>query len=212
MTQAPADGRRRRPPGRKQLILDAAAELMAERGFHDVGMAEIGAAAGVSGSAIYRHFEGKAAVLVAMFDRVIDDLAREAEAVATSDARPADALRALIGTQIRFVQGDRKLLQVYHNENANLPEDDRLRLRRKQRLYVEEWVHVLAVLRPELSDAHLRTLVHAAIGAIQSVLFFTSGLSQDQLTDLLVSVAEATLLAPAIPGELPGPSAAGAHR
>ena len=196
---APATGPRRRLPGRKQLILDAAAELMAERGFHDVGMAEIGAAAGVSGSAIYRHFQGKSAVLVALFDRVIDDLARDAEAVVTSDLAPADALRALINTQIRFVRDDRTLLQVYHNENANLPDNDRHRLRRKQRLYVEEWVHVLAVLRPELSDAHLRTLVHSAIGAIQSVLFFTSGLSDDQLTDLLVSVAEAATSAPSVP-------------
>ena len=172
---------------------------MAERGFHDVGMAEIGAAVGVSGSAIYRHFGGKAAVLVAMFDRVIDDLAREAAAVVTSDLSPTQALRALISTQVRFVLDDRRLLQVYHNENANLPDDDRRRLRRKQRLYVEEWVHVLGVLRPESSDAELRTLVHAAIGAIQSVLFFTSGLPEDQLTGLLVSVAEATTSAPPMP-------------
>lgn len=200
-TAAVAGAPRRRLPGRRQLILDAAAELMAERGFHDVGMAEIGAAAGVSGSAIYRHFQGKSAVLVALFDRVIDDLAREAAAVGASNLAPAAALRALIGTQIRFVRDDRRLLQVYHNENANLPDDDRHRLRRKQRLYVEEWVHVLAVLRPELSDAQLRTLVHAAIGAIQSVLFFTSGLSDDQLSDLLVSVAEATTSAPPVPTE-----------
>jgi AcrR family transcriptional regulator len=194
-----AAGPRRRPPGRRQLILEAAAELMAERGFHDVGIAEIGAAAGVSGSAIYRHFDGKAAVLVAMFDRVIDDLARDAEAVVTSELSSVEQLRALISTQVRFVRDDRKLLQVYHNENANLPADDRRRLRRKQRLYLEEWVHVLAVLRPELSDAHLRTLVHGAIGAIQSVLFFTSGLPDDQLTDLLVSVAEAATSAPTFP-------------
>lgn len=193
MTRAAPAAPRRRLPERKQLILDAAAELMAERGFHDVGMAEIGAAAGVSGSAIYRHFEGKSAVLVALFDRVIDDLAREAEAVVTSDLPPDEALQALIETQIRFVRDDRTLLQVYHNENANLPVEDRRRLRRKQRRYVEEWVHVLALLRPELSDAQLRTLVHAAIGAIQSVLFFTSGLPDDQLTELLMSVAQATV-------------------
>ena len=195
------DGPRRRPPGRKQLILDAAAQLMAARGYHDVGMAEIGAAAGVTGSAIYRHFEGKPAVLVALFDRVIDDLAREAEAVVTSGIAPAEALRALITTQIRFVREDRTLAQVYHNENTNLPDDDRHRLRRKQRLYVEEWVHVLAVLRPGLSDAHLRTLVHAAIGAIQSVLFFTSGLPDDELADLLLAVAQATTYASPVPTE-----------
>lgn len=169
---------------------------MAERGFHDVGMAEIGAAAGITGSAIYRHFDGKSAVLVAMFDRVIDDLARDAEAVVTAGAPPAETLRQLVLTQVRFVQHDRTLLQVYHNENASLPPEDRHRLRRKQRLYVEEWVHVLGLLRPGVSDSELRTLVHAAIGAIQSVLFFSSGLPDPQLADLLIGVAEATMSVP----------------
>ena len=75
--QRPQD-QRRRDPRRRQRILSAAAELVAERGYHEVGMADIGAAAGITGSAIYRHFDGKSAVLVAMFDHVIDDLSGEA--------------------------------------------------------------------------------------------------------------------------------------
>jgi len=115
-------------------------------------MADIGAAAGITGSAIYRHFDGKSAVLVTMFDHVIDDLSREAsEIVASGDALAI--LRGLIATQVRFVLRDRTLAQVYHNEVANLPEEDRHRLRRKQRLYIEEWVHVLAQLRPDAGDA-----------------------------------------------------------
>ena len=42
-------------------------------------MADIGAAAGITGPAIYRHFDGKSAVLVAMFDHVIDDLSRRGQ-------------------------------------------------------------------------------------------------------------------------------------
>ncbi|HVV23747.1 MAG TPA: TetR/AcrR family transcriptional regulator, partial [Pseudonocardiaceae bacterium] len=70
---------------------------------------------------------------------------------------------------------------------------DRHRLRRKQRMYLEEWVHVLALLRPDGSDAALRALVHAAIGAIQSTLFHASGLPDEQLADLLSASAEAVL-------------------
>ena len=64
---------RRRDPRRRQRILHAAAELVAEHGYHEVGMADIGAAAGITGPAVYRHFDGKSAVLVAMFDHVIAD-------------------------------------------------------------------------------------------------------------------------------------------
>ena len=192
--QPPSDPRRR-DPLRRQRILTAAAKLVAERGYHDVGMADIGAAAGITGPAIYRHFDGKSAVLVAMFDHVIDDLSGEASEIVATGGDALATLRGLIQTQVRFVLRDRTLAQVYHNEVANLPEEDRHRLRRKQRLYIEEWVHVLAQLRPDAGDATVRALVHAAVGAIQSVLFYRSGLADDQLAGLMSSVAETSMFA-----------------
>ena len=169
-------------------------------------MADIGAAAGITGPAIYRHFDGKSAVLVAMFDHVIDDLSREASEIVASGGDALATLRGLIQTQVRFVLRDRTLAQVYHNEVANLPDEDRRRLRRKQRLYIEEWVHVLAQLRPDAGDATVRALVHAAVGAIQSVLFYSSGLADDQLAALMSSVAEASLFAlPARGDDPPAP-------
>lgn len=164
-------------------------------------MADIGAAAGITGSAIYRHFDGKSAVLVAMFDHVIDDLSREASDIVAAGGDALATLRGLIRTQVRFVLRDRTLAQVYHNEVANLPEEDRHRLRRKQRLYIEEWVHVLAQLRPDAGDASVRALVHASVGAIQSVLFYQSGLADDQLGALMSSVAETAMFAPPFPDE-----------
>jgi hypothetical protein len=130
-----------------------------------------------------------------MFDHVIDDLSREASEIVDSGGDALAILRGLIQTQVRFVLRDRTLAQVYHNEVANLPEEDRHRLRRKQRLYIEEWVHVLAQLRPDAGDATVRALVHASVGAIQSVLFYSSGLADDQLAALMSSVAEASLFA-----------------
>ena len=50
------DTRRRRDPDRQERILAAAAELAAGRGYHAVGLADIGAQAGIVGSGIYRHF------------------------------------------------------------------------------------------------------------------------------------------------------------
>jgi hypothetical protein len=85
------------------------------------------------------------------------------------------------------------LAQVYHNEINNLPEEDRRRLRRKQRLYLEEWVHLLDELRDDLGDTECRAVVHAAIGAIQSSLFHTVGLPDDRLRALLTGAARAVL-------------------
>ncbi len=184
---------RRRDPERRQRILAAAADLVAARGYHEVAMTDIGAAAGITGSGIYRHFEGKSDVLVTMFDRVIDDLSAGAAHIAGSAAGPLDALRALIRGQLSFVVADRTLAQVYYYEIANLPPGDRQRLRRKQRLYLDEWVRQLALLEPGTPDATLRARVHAAIGAIQSVLQYRSGLAAPELAALIAGTAEVVL-------------------
>jgi AcrR family transcriptional regulator len=194
----PITGRpaRTRDPARKQRILTAAADLVARYGFSAVSMEDIGGAVGITASAIYRHYDSKTAVLVAMFDRVIDRLLSEGQQVAADkQADPRDALGRLIDGQIDFVVDDRDVAQVYFREIANLPEDDRRSLRRKQRLYLEEWVHLLTELRPGLDDTAARTLVHCAIGAIQSTLQHSAGLPEERLRKLLRQSAIAVLTA-----------------
>ena len=68
---APADhaidtrtARSRRKSDRRLQLLAAAERLFAERGFLAVRLEDIGAAAGVSGPAIYRHFPNKESLLV----------------------------------------------------------------------------------------------------------------------------------------------------
>jgi AcrR family transcriptional regulator len=83
---------RTRDPERKNRILTAAADLVARKGFHAVSIAEIGGAAGITGSGVYRHFDSKSAVLVALFDRVIDGLLRDEQKIWT--APPTSARRS----------------------------------------------------------------------------------------------------------------------
>jgi AcrR family transcriptional regulator len=184
---------RTRDPARKQTILRAAAELLAHNGFHAVSMADIGERAGITGSAIYRHFDSKSAILVALFEEIIDDLLEDGRRSVEAATDLEHALEDLIAGQVDFVVGKRVLAQVYHNEIQNLPHDDQVRLRRKQRLYIEEWVHLLGELVPGRDENVLRTLAHTAIGAIQSVLFHQVLLAEPALRGLLRDAAHAVL-------------------
>ncbi|MFZ2176707.1 MAG: TetR/AcrR family transcriptional regulator [Rhodococcus sp. (in: high G+C Gram-positive bacteria)] len=186
---------RRRDPARKERILRAAAELIGRRGYHSVSLAEIGSAAGIVGSGIYRHFVNKASVLVALFDQVINTLSENASAAVDSTDDPRRALDLLVAGHVEFALAHRQLLQVYHQDIRNLPDEDRVRLSRKQRLYLEEWVHVLTSSRPGLNDTEARQLVHAAIGAIHSVLFYSSGLDDERVVELLTACAWSCLAA-----------------
>lgn len=184
---------RRRDPHRAERILDAAADLIARQGYHAVGMAEIGSAAGIVGSGIYRHFPSKSAVLVALFDRVLDPLTDGATRIVST--HPAeDALRLLIDSHVAFALDQRRLLQVYHQELRHVGDADGRRLRQRQRRYLEEWVQVVSVVRADLGDGETRVVVRAAIGAIQSVLFHRSGLGRGPLSALLRGVAWSCLV------------------
>ena len=181
MTITDGTGGTTRGRARRQQLLDATAELVAARGFHSVGIAEIGAAAGVTGSAIYRHFDNKQEMLVAVFDRVLDDLLRGARAVVESASGAHTVLDALVRAQVAFALRNRAVISVYGQEEINLPSDDRRRLRRKQRAYVQMWVDTLASVRPELSEGELIASASAAIGLLNSVATFDVPLGDDEL-------------------------------
>jgi len=185
-----------RDPDRRERILSAAAELIAQRGYLGVNLTDIGTAAGIVGSGIYRHFDSKAAILVAMFDRVVDRLIADAEALLRrpdGPDGPAGTLAALVRDQVRFTITERKLCQVYLEESRNLPAGDLRRLRWKQRHYIDLWVDVLGTVRPELTVAQRQVVVHAAIAGIQSVLRHHSQLPEPELAALLASIARDTL-------------------
>ncbi|MHB1593067.1 MAG: TetR/AcrR family transcriptional regulator [Streptosporangiaceae bacterium] len=184
---------RTRDPDRKEKILRAAADLVARNGFHSVSMSDIGSEAGITGSGIYRHFDGKSSILVALFDRAMDDLRRKEREILDHATDLGQALADLIEGQVEFAVGSRQLAQVYYNEIRNLPDEDQVRLRRKQRLYLEEWVHIVRELHPDLDDAEARAIVHAAIGAIQSTLFHNIGLPADRLRAVLTRAARSVL-------------------
>ena len=194
---------RRRDPDRKERILVAAAALGARRGFDAISMADIGAAAGIVGSGIYRHFDSKTAILVAMADRVMDRLMTRAAEIISGGADERRRLTMLVQDHIEVALTDGDALAVYHREVRTLPEGERRRLSRAQRHYIEEWMRLLVPLRPDLADSEVRLAVHAAIGAIQSTLFFHSGLADDRLTELLAVMAHDCLgITPAPVSEL----------
>jgi AcrR family transcriptional regulator len=184
---------RARDPDRRDKILAAAGEQFARRGYHAVSLADIGAAAGIVGSGVYRHFTSKSAILVALLEEVMDRLLAEAEHVMETEPDAARQLGALVQGQVAFAVDERYLVRLYQREMHTLPEGDRRRLRRLQRHYVEEWVHLLAELRPGLDDGQARALVHAAIGAIQSGASYDSGLPRAEQLTLLDGAAWACL-------------------
>ncbi|PSK96424.1 TetR family transcriptional regulator [Murinocardiopsis flavida] len=190
----------RAAPNRRAQILRAAAELFAERGFHGVTIEELGRAVGTSGPALYRHFPGKDALLAAMLLEVSERLEADGRARVHAAAGPAAALDALLRGHVAFALGEPALITVHDRELGNVREPDRREVRRLQRAYAEQWVGVLARLRPGLPPDVVRAAVHSAFGLLNSTPHSAGSLPAADMGALLFRMGRAALLAP-FPGE-----------
>jgi AcrR family transcriptional regulator len=153
---------------RRQQILDTAAELFAARGFHGVSVADLGAACGISGPALYKHFASKEAILAEMLVSISEELlAVGLERVEQADG-PADALAALVDWHVDFALRHRALIVVQDRDWESLPADDRETVRTLQRTYVDLWGRQLRLLEPRRSRDQARAMAHAAFGLINS--------------------------------------------
>lgn len=185
-----ADGLRR-----KDQVLNGAIELFRARGFHAVGIDDIGAASGISGPGVYRHFPNKISLLVSMFDAVSMELLAGAEQIVADSTSDHEGLGALVEFHVDFAMANRSLIAVYYQEQRNLPEKDRRRIRRAQRAYLDHWARLVKQVHPSTSDGEALAIVQAAIGVIASVTMYDSHLDPDQLRALIARRTRLVLLA-----------------
>jgi AcrR family transcriptional regulator len=129
---------------------------------------DLGAAAGVSGPAVYRHFPGKQAVLGDLLLTVSRDLLAGGRRVADEPSDPLAALRRLVAFQVDFALGKPDVIRVQDRDFSNLTLQDQAEVRALQRSYVELWVDVLSRLHPTVDAAELRMRAHATFGLINS--------------------------------------------
>ena len=183
---------------RRAEILQTASELFARNGFHGVSMDELGAAAGVSGSALNRYFPGKEAILSAMLVDISERLLGGGRERVESAASPSRALRSLVDFHVDFALDHPDLIDVQARDLDAVPEGDRRAVRRLQSQYVTLWVDALVGQRPEMSPERARAAAHAVFGLINSTPH-SARLSRPEMAGLLRAMALSALAnAPAV--------------
>jgi AcrR family transcriptional regulator len=180
---------------RQAAILHEAARLFAERGFSGVSLEELGAAVGVSGPALYRHFANKQALLGAILVGVSERLLAGGRGVVAGSGSPADQLRALIGFHVDFALSDADVIRVQDRDLASLSDDDRHSVRRLQREYVEVWIGILSALHPDRGREDLRVRAHACFGLINSTPHSVRALREEPRDGQVRGVLETMALA-----------------
>ncbi|MET8777882.1 TetR/AcrR family transcriptional regulator [Nocardia sp. NPDC004654] len=153
---------------RRKQLLEAGARLIADRGFLGVRLDDLGAAVGISGPAVYRHFPNKEALLVELLVGVSQRLLAGGRAVVVGANSAEAALEGLVDFHLDFAFGEPELIRIQDRDLDNVPTGPRRELRRTQRQYVEVWVEVLRKLHPGLPEEGARVQAHAAFGLLNS--------------------------------------------
>lgn len=178
---------------RHQQILDTAAQLFAERGYHGVSVHDIGGACGISGPALYKHFSGKDDILDQALTQISDRLLHEGRRRAAGADDADGVLDALIDWHVEFALARPELIVIQEREWSNLTEDARKQVRDRQLSYIDLWVATVRELRSDLTPAEGRALVQATFGLINSTPH-SARITATRMRALLRTAARSALL------------------
>jgi AcrR family transcriptional regulator len=111
------------------VILQAAAQILEERGLHGFNTNAVAACAGVSVGSIYQYFPCKEALTAGLIYWVHEDILKELQALSlcTEHASMQDAINTLVSLVVRLHHSRPKLNNILEREEARLPSTPELK-------------------------------------------------------------------------------------
>lgn len=173
----------RRPPDRKARIVSAASELFRERGYHNVSVADVAAAVGITAPALYRHFRGKPDLLLQVVHRTMGAISRSVEG-------STDLETYLRSSANRTLEG-RGAAVLWQREARHLPAESREELRRTLSDVADGIGSLIHTERPELDGPDLELLAWAVLSVYGSISWHRTSLPRRRFEELLHRLARA---------------------
>lgn len=192
------DRRREHQQETRTELLQAAAELFAQKGFRATSVEQVAAKAGYSTGAVYSNFRGKDDLFLALFKQRIEQRRGDIETAADSGL-PASEQAERIGQQFAAVlQQDREWFLLFFEFWLHAARDERFRARFLEQHRAAQ--QSLAALVKARADAHGRLtptapgdvairLTAASYGLALERLLDPDGVTADQVVGLLSMIA-----------------------
>lgn len=184
-------------PSRRAPIFAAALRLFRERGFHATSINDIGAEAGVAGTAIYAHFANKQELLAEAIREGARRIGDGMRGARVDEAEtPEAALECLVRAYVSVVIDNADMNACYVLESRNLDDAVRHPLVRSERGLRERWRKQLMAVRPELDADQAQVMVQMAIFAVVALCVHRSRIERSALIELATSQVLGALRSP----------------
>lgn len=106
---------------RRGLIVEAAGRLFGERGYEGTRLDDVAAAAGVTKPILYRHFDSKRDLYIALLERHREDLTGFTGAI-PSEGPPTERLRAVLEVWLSYVEAHSYAWKMLFRDTGGGPE------------------------------------------------------------------------------------------
>jgi AcrR family transcriptional regulator len=194
---APGDGPRAEPSAAPQSlivsdVLAASSALFAERGYYDVGMEEIAAAAGLSRATLYRYFSTKADILAELTRGAVAEIESQA---AELQSIAANSLKKWVLEYVRFHRAYRGVIRAWFDGTVAEQLSD---------ASVDHGVGALhhavaglldSIVLPDGIDREVAAAVfHAVLGRMTEPTGANGPTSDEQAAELMVNLLRHSLL------------------
>lgn len=186
--------RAKRRPYRREQILEEAIRLFAENGFHATGMGDIGAAVGISGPGIYRHFRSKDEILTVAINLAADEMLEAVQRIVDDSDSALETMQRLVVHSIDVLLTSPDLILTAIREWRNVDEQSRAVLNRARRLRIEEWALPLGQLRPDLSTTEARFLAATTQRMLLAGAEYIGEIDTERLRQTLYDMSMAVLV------------------
>jgi AcrR family transcriptional regulator len=115
-------------------IIQAAAQIFRQKGYHGTSMQDIADAVQLQKASLYYHISGKQEILVSILDHALDLMIADLEGVIAADTSPAEQLRQAMSTYVGRLAADADLAAVLLLEHRSLDAEARSsHIRRRDR-------------------------------------------------------------------------------
>jgi AcrR family transcriptional regulator len=188
---AEAQTRRRLAPAeRRALIVEAAGRLFGEHGYDGTRLDDVAAAAGVTKPVLYRHFDGKTALYLALLERHRADLGTFADAIPAA-GRLEQRLRAVLGVWLDYVETHAYAWRMLFRDTGGGPEVQafRLAVHARARATLVELIGALSVTRiPRREREPLAELLSMGMAGLVLWWIEDAAASREAIADALTRV------------------------
>jgi TetR/AcrR family transcriptional regulator, cholesterol catabolism regulator len=133
----------RAEPDKRAELVQQAIRIFSSGGYRATSMNDLARVAGVSKSALYHYFQGKQELLVEIYDGVMAENIAAAKRITEDDQPVVESIRQMLADRAAYTCRNHRILQIFHEEEAELPKRLMNQVLASRRAYQDVMVDLL---------------------------------------------------------------------